>query len=504
MNGPATPRRIVIAGGGTAGWLAAAILTRQLGPFADVTLVESDEIGTVGVGESTIPTVRAFHALIGVDEREFMQATGASFKLGISFENWAREGDRYIHSFGDVGQSTWMSDFHHFWLEAQARGVAEPFGSYCYEHEAAAADRFAIGGTPALNYAYHFDAGRYARFLRGKAEANGLRRLEGKIDRVVRDTESGDITTLILDDGTAVAGDLFFDCTGFRALLIGEALGVGFEDWGDWLPTNRALAMQTEATGPARPYTRAIAHDAGWRWKIPLHHRVGNGLVYCADYLSDDAAHARLLATVEGAALIEPRLIRFRTGRRKAAWQHNCVALSLASGFVEPLESTSIHLIMIALTRFLQLLPSERPSASAIARFNVQAAQEIEGVRDFIILHYHLTDRDEPFWRDRRAMTIPDSLSDRIALFRDSANAYQADHDLFRVASWLQVMLGQRLAAASHHPLVRLMPSDQLRSALRDMRTTIARSVDGLPSHQVFLDGYVRTAADSGSSPPEP
>ncbi|EZP54371.1 tryptophan halogenase family protein [Sphingomonas sp. RIT328] len=493
MTAPATPRRIVIAGGGTAGWLAAAILTRQLGPFAEITLIESDEIGTVGVGESTIPTVRAFHALIGVDEREFMEATGASFKLGISFENWARHGDRYIHSFGDVGQSTWMSDFHHFWLEAQARGIAEPFGAYCYEHEAAAADRFAVGGTPALNYAYHFDAGRYAHFLRGKAEANGLRRIEGRIDRVVRDADSGDIATLILADGTAVPGDLFFDCTGFRALLIGEALGVGFEDWGEWLPTNRALAMQTEATGPAPPYTRAIAHDAGWRWKIPLQHRVGTGLVYCADYLSDDAARARLLAAAEGRTLIEPRLIRFRTGRRKAAWQHNCIALSLASGFVEPLESTSIHLIMIALTRFLQLLPAGRPSAAAIARFNGQAAQEIEGVRDFIILHYHLTGRDEPFWRDRRTMAIPDSLAERIALFRDSANAYQADHDLFRVASWLQVMLGQRLAASSHHPLLRLMPSNQLNAVLQGIRQRISASVDALPSHETYLQDYLRS-----------
>ncbi|GGB20827.1 tryptophan halogenase [Sphingomonas metalli] len=490
MTGTPRPRRIVIAGGGTAGWLAAAILTRQLGPFADVTLIESDEIGTVGVGESTIPTVRAFHALIGVDEREFVQATGASFKLGISFENWAFDGDRYFHSFGDVGQSTWMSDFHHFWLEAQARGEAEPFGAYCYEHEAGLAERFAIGGSPALNYAYHFDAGRYAQFLRGKAEANGLTRIEGRIDRVVRDAESGDITGLVLADGREVGGDLFFDCTGFRALLIGEALGVGFEDWSHWLPTNRALAMQTAAVEPARPYTRAIAHDAGWRWKIPLQHRVGNGLVYCADYLSDAAAHERLLAGVEGERLIEPRLIRFQTGRRKAAWSRNCIALSLASGFVEPLESTSIHLIMIALTRFLQLLPAGRPSEAAIARFNEQAAREIEGVRDFIILHYHVNDRPEPFWRDRRAMPIPDGLAERIALFRDSAHAYQADHELFRVASWLQVMLGQRLKAASHHPLVGLMPSAQLKAVLDGMRESIAGAVRALPAHQRFLDSY--------------
>jgi len=484
------PTRIVIAGGGTAGWLAAAILTRQLGALATVTLVESEEIGTVGVGESTIPTVRSFHALVGIDEQEFMRATGASFKLAISFENWARDGDRYIHSFGDVGKSTWMSEFQHFWLEARARGLAGAFGSYCLEHEAAAAKRFATGPNASLNYAYHFDAGRYARYLRGRCEADGLTRVEGRIARVEQDGGTGDIAALVMENGARIEGDLFFDCTGFRGLLIGETLGVGFEDWGHWLPTDRALAMQTASTEPAVPYTRAIAHDAGWRWKIPLQHRVGNGLVYCSDHLGDDAAHARLLAAVEGEHLIEPRLIRFRTGRRRAAWHRNCIALSLAGGFVEPLESTSIHLIMIALTRFLQLFPAGRPGAAAIARFNEQAAREIEGVRDFIILHYHLNQRGEPFWRDRREMDIPASLAERIALFRESANVYQADHDLFRVASWLQVMMGQRLEPASHHPLARLMPPGQLQQVMRDLSGNIAGAVRQLPAHQAFLDRY--------------
>jgi tryptophan halogenase len=489
MTDPARPTRIVIAGGGTAGWLAAAILTRQLGALAEITLVESEEIGTVGVGESTIPTVRAFHALIGIDEQEFMRETGASFKLAISFENWAREGDRYIHSFGDVGKSTWMSDFQHFWLEARARGLSVPIGAFCLEHEAAAAKRFATGPNATLNYAYHFDAGRYARYLRERCEANGLTRVEGRIARVEQDG-GGDIATLVMENGAHIDGDLFFDCTGFRALLIGETLGVGFEDWSHWLPTNRALAMQTASTEPAVPYTRAIAHDAGWRWKIPLQHRVGNGLVYCSDYLDDDAARARLLAGVEGEHLIEPRLIRFRTGRRKLAWQRNCIALSLAGGFVEPLESTSIHLIMIALTRFLQLFPAGRPGEAAIARFNEQSAREIEGVRDFIILHYHLNQRDEPFWRDRRDMSIPDTLAERIALFRESANVYQEGHDLFRVASWLQVLLGQRLEPVAHHPLARLMPPGQLHQVMKDLNAKVVDAVRQLPPHQVFLDSY--------------
>ncbi|GGE92268.1 tryptophan halogenase family protein [Sphingomonas prati] len=490
MTDTPRPTRIVIAGGGTAGWLAAAILTRQLGQLADITLVESEEIGTIGVGESTIPTIRAFHTLIGVDEQEFMAATGASFKLGISFENWARDGDRYIHSFGDVGKSTWMSEFQHFWLEARAQGVAGPLGDYCPEHQAAAAHRFATGPDAPLSYAYHFDAGRYARFLRQRCEQDGLTRVEGRIGRIERDGVGGDIAAIVMENGTRIEGDLFFDCTGFRGMLIDETLGIGYEDWSHWLPTDRAVAMQTASTGPAVPYTRAIAHDCGWRWKIPLQHRVGNGLVYCSAYLDDDAARDRLLSQVEGRKLIEPRLIRYRTGRRKEAWHRNCIALSLAGGFVEPLESTSIHLIMIALIRFLQLYPGGKISEAAIARFNEQSRTEIEGVRDFIILHYHLNERDEPFWRERREMRIPDSLAERIDLFRQSANAYQASHDLFRVASWTQVMFGQRLEPVQHHPVARLMPPGELQQILASISAQVAATVSQLPHHQTFLDRY--------------
>ncbi|PTS83179.1 tryptophan halogenase [Sphingomonas sp. HMWF008] len=490
MSDTAARTRVVIAGGGTAGWLAAAVLLHQLGPLVDVTLVESDDIGTIGVGEATIPTIRSFHALIGLDEREFMVATGATFKLGISFENWARAGDRYFHSFGDVGHATWMGDFQHFWLEAQARGAAAPFGAYCLEHEAGLNERFAAGPQSPLNYAYHFDAATYARFLRGRCEAQGLTRREGRIGRVELNPANGHIAALHLDNGARIEGDLFLDCTGFRALLIGDALGVGYEDWSQWLPTNRALAMQTTSTGPAKPYTRAIAHDAGWRWQIPLQHRVGNGLVYCADYLSDDAAHDRLMSAIEGEPTTEPRLIRFQTGRRTEAWRANCVALSLASGFVEPLESTSIHLVMIALTRLLQHFPFDGISAAVVARFNAMADREIEAVRDFIVLHYHLNERAEPFWQARRDMTIPDSLANRIALFAEAGQAYQASDELFRVASWLQVMLGQRLMPRSYHHLARLMPTDQLVEALDTLEARIASQVRALPTHQAFLDSY--------------
>lgn len=485
-----------MAGGGTAGWLAAAALSRQLGQLLDVVLVESDEIGTVGVGEATIPTIRSFHAILGLDERAFMAATSATFKLGISFENWARPGDRYIHSFGTIGRSTWMGDFHHFWLEARARGFGEGIGAYCLEHEAALACRFATGGEPDLSYAYHLDAARYACFLRQESEAAGVTRIEGHINQVRRDPATGHICSLLLDGDRQVTGDLFLDCTGFRGLLIGEAMEVPFDDWGQWLATNRALAVQTPMAGPVPPYTQAIAHDAGWRWCIPLQHRVGNGLVYASDHLSDDEAHGRLLAAVEGEPLTEPRLIRYRTGCRQQAWRGNCIALGLSAGFVEPLESTSIHLVMIGLTRLMQLFPFSGISDSVVRRFNDQSHAELERVRDFVILHYKLTERDDTgFWRQCRDMEIPDTLAERIALFRASAQAYQGADELFRVDSWVQVMLGQGLSPVHHHQMARIMGEARLREVLGRMRAGTADAVRKLPTHQQFLERYAPAEA---------
>lgn len=488
-------RRVVIAGGGTAGWLAAAALSRQLGQMLDLTLVESEEIGTVGVGEATIPTIRAFHAILGLDEREFMRETLATFKLGISFENWAREGDRYIHSFGEVGRSTWMGDFQHFWLEARAQGIADPIGDYCLEHAAAEKGCFAIPSEGEISYAFHLDAGRYARYLRRRAEVDGLRRVEGRIVDVERDGQTGDIAALRLDNGARVEGDLFLDCTGFRSLLIAQTLGVGYEDWTHWLPADRALAVQTATTAPAPPYTRAIAHDAGWRWRIPLQHRDGNGLVYSSRHLSDDAARERLLAAVEGETLIEPRLIRFQTGRRDRVWERNCIALSFASGFVEPLESTTIHLTMIGLSRLMQVFPFAGIQPSIVQRYNEQARNELERVRDFIVLHYHLNERPDPFWRACRETPPPESLQERIALFREAALAYQAGDDLFRVSSWLQVMLGQRLEPQAYHHMARIMGPERLAQALGNMRRAIADTVETMPAHQDFLNQYVQGAA---------
>jgi tryptophan 7-halogenase len=488
-------RRVVVAGGGTAGWVAAAALARQLGELLDITLVESESIGTVGVGEATIPTFRTFHALLGIDEREFMRETQASFKLGISFENWARVGDRYIHPFGDIGKSTWMADFHHMWLLARAEGYGGDLEDYCFELQAAKAGKFALPDKGEINYAYHLDAGLYAAFLRRKFEPEGVRRIEGKIEQVEQDDESGFVTALVLESGQRIEGDLFIDCTGFRGVLIEKTLGVGYEDWSQWLPTNSALAVQTPSTGKILPYTRAIARTAGWQWRIPLQSRVGNGIVFCSDYQDEDEARAELLGNLDGEPLTEPRLIRYLTGRRHKAWEKNVVALGLSSGFLEPLESTSIHLIQIGVTRLIKLFPFEGNFAALATRYNAQADTELERVRDFLILHYKLTEReDAPFWRACHDMAIPDTLSERIELFRESGLVYQAPDDLFRVASWLYVMIGQRLMPEHCHYMGALLGEERLRRALDSLKDSIAAAVERMPMHEQFLDSYCAAA----------
>ena len=487
----ARPVRVVVAGGGTAGWLAAAALVKQLGPLITVTLIESEAIGVIGVGEATIPTARTFHAMLGLDERQFMREAKATFKLGIAFENWGALGERYIHSFGQVGRSTWMGGFQHMWLRARQQGFGGPLDDYCFELQAAQRERFATSDTSRINYAFHLDAVLYAGVLRRLSEAAGAVRIEGRIAAVEQHGETGDITALKLDDGRRVEGDLFIDCTGFGGLLIEKTLQAGYEDWRRWLPTDSAVAVQTQATGPAAPYTRAIAHAAGWRWRIPLQHRVGNGLVYASEHLPHDDAQAELLAAVEGEPVNAPRLIRFVTGRRRKVWVNNCVALGLSSGFVEPLESTSIHLIMIGVTRLIQNFPFNGMNPALVRRYNDLAQTELERVRDFIVLHYHLNRRnDSAFWAERREMEIPDSLAQRIALFEEDGQAYQGEGDLFRADSWLQVMLGQGLTPRGHHRMGAMMDDAQLRQALADLKRNIDAAVDRLPSHQAFLDQY--------------
>ncbi|WP_105103337.1 tryptophan halogenase family protein [Microbulbifer pacificus] len=486
-------KRVVISGGGTAGWIAAAALSKKLGELLDITLVESDAIGTVGVGEATIPPLRTFHHLLGIDERAFMRATQATAKLGIAFENWGREGERYIHSFGKTGTGAWMCDFHHFWLRAKEMGFTSAFGEFCLEHQAALAGRFACGPESPLNFAYHLDATRYAAFLRAFSEKHGVCRVEGTICDVRQNPHSGDIESLLLETGEEISGDLFIDCTGFRSLLIGTALQSAFEDWSHWLPCDSAVPLQTRASEPAMPYTRSIAESSGWRWRIPLQERVGNGLVYCSRYLSDDEAITRLLEQVDGEPLTDPRVLRFTTGRRAAAWKNNCIALGLASGFIEPLESTSIHLIVTGIVRLMQLFPFNGVEPSLQGEYNRQTRRELEDIRDFIVLHYHLNQRvGDPFWDYCRHMAIPDSLAQRIALFHERAHAFQNNDELFRVDSWVQVMLGQGLQPLSWHPLTQMMSEREMQRLLGGLGSQVERALHLLPEHQAFIEQYCR------------
>ncbi len=481
----------MIAGGGTAGWVVAAALSNQLGSLLDITLVESDDIGTVGVGEASIPTMRSFHRLAGVDEQEFMKATQSTFKLGISFENWGKVGGKYIHSFGKVGKSVWMADFHHLWMDAKARGLAGDLGDYCPELQAALAGKFALSPEGGLNYAYHLDASLYAKFLRTITEKRGVTRLEGKIVSVNQNPDSGFITSLALDSGANVDGDFFIDCTGFRGVLIEQTLKTGYEDWSHWLPTDRALAVQSEMCGPIPPYTRAVAHDAGWRWQIPLQKRMGNGLVYCSEYMSDDEALEQLLLSLDGKVSTEPFKVKYTTGRRKKAWNKNCVALGLSSGFLEPLESTSIHLIMIGITRLMQLFPFNGVADSLIKQFNDGTSLELERIRDFIILHYKVTQReDTAFWKFCKNLDIPQSLSDRLELFKESGIVSQAEGDVFQIDSWLQVMMGQGLHMDNYHLIGRLMSDQQLGSALSSLKTSVTQGIAKMPAHHEFLKQY--------------
>ncbi|TXI11043.1 MAG: tryptophan 7-halogenase, partial [Novosphingobium sp.] len=415
MTASHLPRRIVIAGGGTAGWMAAAALARTLGPVAQVTLVESEQIGTIGVGESTIPPLVTYNRLLGINEAEFMRATQATFKLGINFENWRVEGENYFHSFGGTGKDHWSAGFQHFWLHGLERGHTEPYGEYCLELKAAEAGKFAHLPDDRMNYAYQLDSGLYAKFLRAMAEADGTTRIEGKIARVELDGESGDIAALVLEGDRRIEGDLFIDCTGFRALLIEGALRAGYDDWTHWLPCDSAIAIQTSSVRPPVPYTRAIAHEAGWQWRIPLQHRQGNGVVYCSDYLSHEAALEKLLSTVEGEKLVKPNHIRFRTGARRKQWHRNCVAVGLSGGFMEPLESTSIHLIQRAILRIVRMLPAGVISQRDIDEFNDQQFTDMEQIRDFLVLHYKATERrDTPFWRHCASMEVPASLEHKM------------------------------------------------------------------------------------------
>ncbi len=486
-------KKVVIAGGGTAGWMAAATISKILGKVLDITLIESDEIGTVGVGEATIPPLVTFHKLLDIKEQDFMAATQATFKLGIAFENWRNVGENYIHSFGESGRDHWTAGFQHFWLKDRERGSKLHYGDYCLELKAAKENKFAHLPKGGLNYAYHIDATLYAKFLRKFSEGFGARRVEGKIVKVDTWPEDGFIKSLTLDSGQVVEGDLFIDCTGFRGLLIEQTLHTGYEDWSHWLPCDSAVAVQTESLIEAIPYTRSIAHESGWQWRIPLQHRVGNGMVYCSRYISDDQARQTLLKNIAGGRLTEPRVIKFRTGRRLKNWNKNCVALGLASGFLEPLESTSIHLIQRGILRLMQMFPMMGIQPSDIREYNKQSLFEIENIRDFIILHYKVTNRqDSPFWRHCQSMSIPDSLEHRIDLFRETARVFKVPNELFGENSWIQVMLGQGIMPEQYHPVVDVMSDDELTRFMQGIKSTVDKTVATLPGHQAYVERYCK------------
>lgn len=489
------PRTLVIVGGGTAGWMTAAALARFLQNGWSIQLVESDAIGTVGVGEATIPQIHHFNAALGIDENEFVAATQGSFKLGIAFDGWRSAGHRYSHAFGQPGRSLGLLPFYHYWLAARQQGLAQEdsLDRFAIAAEAGYANRFArpdpARAAPAggHSYAFQFDAALYAAYLRRYAEARGVVRHEGRITGVERHALSGDVAAVLLDDGRRIAGDLFVDCSGFIGLLIERELGAGFESWQQWLPCDRALAVPSRNDGPMRPYTRAIARSAGWQWQIPLQHRTGNGHVYCSRFLSDDEAAAILLANLPGTALADPRPLRFTAGRRKAVWAHNVVAIGLSSGFLEPLESTSIHLIQTGIERLLQRLPATVPGERERAAFNADAAREIELIRDFIILHYWANGRDEPFWRERRDTPLPDSLAERIALWREQGRIVQEKGELFTEAAWQQVLIGQGILPQGHHPLADQLSPDDLAGFLDTCRRAVAGAVAAMPDHAAFI-----------------
>lgn len=491
------PYRIVIVGGGTAGWMAAAALSwfNEIG--YQIELIESEDIGTVGVGEATIPGIIQFNQALKIDEDDFLRATQGTFKLGIEFVDWGKRGQRYMHAFGTVGRDLGLVTFHQYWLKARQLGIAKDLAAYALNNMAGLAGRMqrvtpAPGShVPAMPYAFHFDAGLYAAYLRRGAEARHVKRTEGKVVDVRLHSDNGHVDSVLLENGTVVHGDFFIDCSGFRGLLIEEALHTGYEDWSHWLPCDRALAVPCASAKPPTPYTRATARSAGWQWRIPLQHRIGNGHVYCSHYISEDEACGQLLANLDGEALADPRPLKFVTGKRKKMWHRNVVAMGLAGGFMEPLESTSIHLIQSAITRLLKLCPGHGFAEADADEFNRQSDLEYERIRDFIILHYKATERDDtPFWRMCRDMPVPETLKRKINLFRGNGHLFHEAGDLFTEVAWLQVMIGQGIMPSGFHPLANQLDTADLAEFLTLVETVISREVGKMPSHADFIAGH--------------
>lgn len=492
---PEVIQTIVIVGGGSSGWMSAALLAKLTGQRYRIELVESEQIGTVGVGEATIPAIKLYNHLCGIDEQEFVRATGATFKLGIEFVHWGQKGDSYFHAFGALGrQWEWLS-FYQYWLKLKQEGLALPFEQYCIASQMAMQHKF-MPADPTkpkspvseIAYAYHFDASLYARYLRTLSEQRGVIRHEGLIKHVDRDAISGHIRHLLLEDGRQVAGDLFIDCSGIRALLIGQAMGVGYDDWSHWLPNDSAWTAPSARLAELPPYTRSTAHEFGWQWRIPLQHRTGNGLVFSSAYVSDDLAQQRLLETLEQQHSAEPWLIRFTTGKRKQMWVGNCVAIGLSSGFLEPLESTSLHLVQTAITRLVNLFPDRSFAQANTDHYNLLAAEEMAQIRDFIIAHYKVTQRDDSdYWRYLKHMVVPDSLQQKLDIFQAYGRVHRVADELFREDSWVQVLLGQRLMPQHYDAMVDNKNLAQITDFAASTAHVISACVENMPTHTDFI-----------------
>ncbi len=494
MSAEGNIERVLIVGGGTAGWMTAAALAKVLGQQTQITLVESEAIGTVGVGEATIPHIAQFNALLGIDEDDFVRQTKGTFKLGIEFVDWRRRGDRYLHPFGVYGVPMDAIPFHHYWLKLAQKELAPDLSAFSLACVAAGLGRFSrplnIPKSPLsqIVYAFHFDASLYAQYLRRFAEERGVQRIEGRVIDVQQHSETGFVQSISLADGRQFAADLFIDCSGFVGLLIEQALNTGYEKWDHYLPCDRAVAIPSAGTESPPPFTRATARSAGWQWKIPLQHRLGNGYVYSSQFIDDEQAAADLSQRVEGAVLAEPNLLRFTTGRRKKFWNKNVVAIGLSSGFLEPLESTSIHLIQSGIAKLIGLFPNCHFDSVDIDVYNRQSTEEIESIRDFVILHYKATERDDSaLWRYCARMSVPDSLQEKIELFRANGRLYRQGEELFSETSWLAVLLGQGIRPRSYHPLADAYDEQHLHQYLNGVVEVIERSAHSLPVHADFI-----------------
>lgn len=493
-------RRVVIVGGGTAGWMAAAAINKIFGERVAVTLIESDDIGIVGVGEATIPPIRAYNAMVGLDEDAFLRATQGTIKLGIQFVGWHRAGEAYMHAFGSVGKDLGLGQFWQYWLRARQLGQAGPIDDYSITGVAALAGKFLRGEPPpgshlpALTHAFHFDAGLYARYLRDLCEQRGVKRIEGKIVDTQLRAADGFIEAVRLESGATVGGDLFVDCSGFRSLLLGQALGVPYIDWSHWLPANRAWAVPCELPHPAEPYTRSTAHGAGWQWRIPLQHRIGNGFVFSNEFIGEDEAAAGLVARLDGRALADPRLIRFTTGHRRQFWHRNCVALGLASGFLEPLESTSIHLVHSNIARLINFFPDLDFAQANIDEYNAQTLFEFERIRDFIVLHYHANEREGALWDYMRHLDLPAELKQKMAVFRANGRIMRVNNELFAEDSWLQVFLGQGVVPLGHNPLADALTDAEAVEFVDTVGKLTRQRVKELPTHTDWIARFAKAA----------